>query len=251
MTARPDVAVGGCRWRSGLRRLSAHPRPRAGRRSRHTDVPVHRPCAGRPSQSRLSPLCPPDLPIFVSADRIAGVPHQSLLGDLRRPHGVVGISHRSTAGMPADRQCGGGSRHGLRPYLLVAGNHCRGLYARLRNHCERRARTAGLWNRTGRAGFFLRSDGIFAAGLGNHTTIVGFAPGMAVFAVVDRTDSSFYERAPWPSRRSSCSRGCCSTASSSFGLVNQARTSNRERPRSRQLVDVMRGKAVRRPAVCI
>jgi len=39
-----------------------------------------------------------------------------------------------------------------------------------------------VWGRTGRRGFFYASTGLFAAGLGNHTTIVGFMPGMAVYA---------------------------------------------------------------------
>lgn len=39
-----------------------------------------------------------------------------------------------------------------------------------------------VWKETGRPGFFYAAMGLFAAGLGNHTTIVGFAPGIAIFA---------------------------------------------------------------------
>ena len=40
------------------------------------------------------------------------------------------------------------------------------------------------WGQTGRPALFFTSVALFAAGLGNHTTIVGFAPGMALYAVL-------------------------------------------------------------------
>ena len=40
------------------------------------------------------------------------------------------------------------------------------------------------WGQTGRARFFYTAVALFAAGLGNHTTIVGFAPGMALYALL-------------------------------------------------------------------
>jgi hypothetical protein len=43
------------------------------------------------------------------------------------------------------------------------------------------------WRQTGRSGYFFASVGLLATGLGNPTTIVGFAPGMAVYALlIDR-----------------------------------------------------------------
>jgi Protein of unknown function (DUF2723) len=39
-----------------------------------------------------------------------------------------------------------------------------------------------VWKDTGHPGFFYAAIALFAAGLGNHTTIVGFAPGIAIFA---------------------------------------------------------------------
>ena len=41
-----------------------------------------------------------------------------------------------------------------------------------------------LWRRTQREGFFFAAVAAFAIGLGNHTTIVGFAPGLAAFALI-------------------------------------------------------------------
>jgi Protein of unknown function (DUF2723) len=49
------------------------------------------------------------------------------------------------------------------------------------------------WGQTGRPGYFFTSTALFAAGLGNHTTIVGFAPGMALYAVLK--DRQFVLRA--------------------------------------------------------
>ena len=40
------------------------------------------------------------------------------------------------------------------------------------------------WGRTHRPGFFFASIALLAAGLGNHTTILGFAPGMAAYALL-------------------------------------------------------------------
>jgi Protein O-mannosyl-transferase TMEM260-like len=40
------------------------------------------------------------------------------------------------------------------------------------------------WSHTGRHGFFFLAVALFAAGLGNHTTIVGFAPGIALYALL-------------------------------------------------------------------
>src|SRR5687767_1438380 len=40
------------------------------------------------------------------------------------------------------------------------------------------------WGQTGRRGFFYTAVALFAAGLGNHTTIVGFAPGMAIYGLL-------------------------------------------------------------------
>jgi hypothetical protein len=42
-----------------------------------------------------------------------------------------------------------------------------------------------VWGETGRSGFFYLSVALLAAGLGNHTTILGFAPGMAIYAWVN------------------------------------------------------------------
>ena len=42
------------------------------------------------------------------------------------------------------------------------------------------------WARTGRAACYYASVALFAAGLGNHTTLVGFAPGMAIFVLLTR-----------------------------------------------------------------
>ena len=50
-----------------------------------------------------------------------------------------------------------------------------------------------VWGQTGRSGFFFAAMALFAAGLGNHTTIVGFAPGIAVYAVL--TNRQFAVRA--------------------------------------------------------
>jgi hypothetical protein len=58
--------------------------------------------------------------------------------------------------------------------------------------------TAGMvlgmiaWRQTRRAGWYFAAVALFAAGLGNHTTIVGFAPGMALYAVL--TDRRFVLR---------------------------------------------------------
>ncbi len=41
-----------------------------------------------------------------------------------------------------------------------------------------------VWAHTGRAAYYYAAAVLFAAGLGNHTTIVGFAPGMAIFALL-------------------------------------------------------------------
>jgi Protein O-mannosyl-transferase TMEM260-like len=49
------------------------------------------------------------------------------------------------------------------------------------------------WTQTGRPGFFYAAMALFAAGLGNHTTIVGFAPGIAIYALL--TDRQFALRA--------------------------------------------------------
>jgi hypothetical protein len=49
-----------------------------------------------------------------------------------------------------------------------------------------------VWAQTGRARYYYTSIVLFAAGLGNHTTIVGFAPGMAIFAAL--TNRSFVFR---------------------------------------------------------
>jgi Protein O-mannosyl-transferase TMEM260-like len=46
--------------------------------------------------------------------------------------------------------------------------------------------TAITWAHTGRAAYFYATVAIFATGLGNHTTLVGFAPGLALFAVLQR-----------------------------------------------------------------
>src|SRR6185503_14285234 len=44
------------------------------------------------------------------------------------------------------------------------------------------------WGHSGRSGYFFTAVGLLAAGLGNHLTIVGFAPGMAAYALlVNRT----------------------------------------------------------------
>jgi hypothetical protein len=40
------------------------------------------------------------------------------------------------------------------------------------------------WGQTGRPGFFFASVALIAAGVGNHTTIVGFAPGMVLYALL-------------------------------------------------------------------
>ena len=50
-----------------------------------------------------------------------------------------------------------------------------------------------VWGETGRAGFFYAAIALFAAGLGNHTTIVGLAPGMALYCVM--TNRPFVTRA--------------------------------------------------------
>jgi hypothetical protein len=41
-----------------------------------------------------------------------------------------------------------------------------------------------VWARTGRAACYYASVALFAAGLGNHTTLVGFAPGAALFVLL-------------------------------------------------------------------
>jgi hypothetical protein len=43
------------------------------------------------------------------------------------------------------------------------------------------------WGETGRSGFFYASVALFAAGLGNHITIVGFAPGIVLYALLTRS----------------------------------------------------------------
>lgn len=48
------------------------------------------------------------------------------------------------------------------------------------------------WGCTGRHGFFFLAIGLFSIGLGNHVTIVGFAPSIAVYAVL--TDRGFATR---------------------------------------------------------
>jgi transmembrane protein TMEM260 (protein O-mannosyltransferase) len=40
------------------------------------------------------------------------------------------------------------------------------------------------WGHSGRAGYYFTAVGLLAAGLGNHLTIVGFAPGMAAYALL-------------------------------------------------------------------
>jgi hypothetical protein len=49
------------------------------------------------------------------------------------------------------------------------------------------------WKQTHREGFFFTAVALFAAGLGNHTTIVALAPGVAAYAVM--TDRRFALRA--------------------------------------------------------
>ena len=49
------------------------------------------------------------------------------------------------------------------------------------------------WGQTRRDGYFFAAIAVFAAGLGNHTTIVALAPGMAVYALM--TDRRFATRA--------------------------------------------------------
>jgi hypothetical protein len=49
------------------------------------------------------------------------------------------------------------------------------------------------WGQTRRPAFFFAAAALFAAGLGNHTTIVGFAPGMVLYALL--TDRAFVLRA--------------------------------------------------------
>ena len=49
------------------------------------------------------------------------------------------------------------------------------------------------WGRTHRPGWFFASVALLAAGLGNHTTILGFAPGMAAYALLK--DRRFVTRA--------------------------------------------------------
>lgn len=41
-----------------------------------------------------------------------------------------------------------------------------------------------LWSETGRAAYYYAAVALFAAGLGNHTTLVGFAPGAALFVLL-------------------------------------------------------------------
>src|SRR5262245_47697415 len=41
-----------------------------------------------------------------------------------------------------------------------------------------------VWHRTGRDGYYYAAVALFAAGLGNHTTLVGFLPGIAIFVLV-------------------------------------------------------------------
>jgi hypothetical protein len=48
------------------------------------------------------------------------------------------------------------------------------------------------WARTGRARWYYTAVALFAAGLGNHTTIVGFAPGIVLFVLL--TDRRFAMR---------------------------------------------------------
>jgi hypothetical protein len=48
------------------------------------------------------------------------------------------------------------------------------------------------WNQTRRAGRYFAAVGLFAAGLGNHTTILGFAPGMVLYVLL--TDRRFAMR---------------------------------------------------------
>jgi hypothetical protein len=50
-----------------------------------------------------------------------------------------------------------------------------------------------VWRQARRPGFFYLAVALFAAGLGNHTTIVGFAPGIALYALL--TDRRFALRA--------------------------------------------------------
>ena len=76
--------------------------------------------------------------------------------------------------------------------LLVAGGHRGGLHAEHRDRRRRAAVAADLEpDARARAGISSpwRS---FAAGLGNHTTIVGFGPGIAIFALL--TDARFVLR---------------------------------------------------------
>jgi hypothetical protein len=49
------------------------------------------------------------------------------------------------------------------------------------------------WGHTRRPGYWFAAVGIFAVGLGNHTTIVGFAPALAAYALL--TDPRFATRA--------------------------------------------------------
>jgi Protein of unknown function (DUF2723) len=46
-----------------------------------------------------------------------------------------------------------------------------------------------IWSDTGRPAYYYIGAAVFAAGLGNHTTLAGFAPGMAVFVLL--TNPSF------------------------------------------------------------
>ena len=41
-----------------------------------------------------------------------------------------------------------------------------------------------LWSETGRAAYYYVAVALFAAGLGNHTTLIGFAPGAALFVLL-------------------------------------------------------------------
>jgi Protein of unknown function (DUF2723) len=49
-----------------------------------------------------------------------------------------------------------------------------------------------VWSQTRRARWYFLAVALFAAGLGNHTTIVGFAPGIVIFALL--TDARFVLR---------------------------------------------------------
>ena len=169
--------------------LRPHARARSYRRCRHGHVPVRRARARRRAQSGLSALCAPDarvLATFRSARSLHRINlFSALLGAL-----TVGLAFLIARRLGCRRVIAAAAALGLASgaifwsQAVIAEVYT--LNAAIVAACCCRCLSGA--RRTARAGAFV-AVAMFAAGLGNHTTIVGFVPGIVIFALL--TDARF------------------------------------------------------------